>query len=345
MPSYQDLIRFVRGPIPVKPIPAIWDFFPSHVRAVGGVPNFLNYYLDVDEKLRVQLKLQELLPDALILPGVFPDLGVIVEVSAFGGKIQWFEDGAPFIYSSIREVREIDSLKLPAAGLTGLTSLALVQRETMRRKLREKGQEIEKWGLSMGPAEVSGLLMGYDKFYFAMYDDPQRFSRLLEIVTEFIISWLKKQDEKYGGLEVFTLADHVPNQVKPEQTKEFFLPVIQAIFASFPKAVKIYHNEGFHSDQHIELLLNYGADVWHFGSDVHELSDLYSKIGDRIILFGGLNPHGAMRHGTPREVWVETRKVVQVAKGHKILLSTGTGTTPDATLENQRAMVQAALAD
>ena len=345
MPTYQDLIRFVRGPILPKPIPAIWDFFPSHVTAVGGVPNFLDYYLDVDEKLRVQLKLQELLPDALILPGVFPDMGVIAEVSAFGGKIQWFEDGAPFIHPAIREAREIDSLKLPSPGLAGLTSLVLVQRETMRRKLRQKGREMEKWALSMGPAEISGLLMGYDKFYFTMYDDPQRFSRLLEIATEFIISWLKKQDEKYGGLEVFALADHVPNQVKPDRAKEFFLPRIQAIFASFPKAVKIYHNEGLHSDQHVELLLNYGADVWHFGSDVHQLSDLYSKIGDRIVLFGGLNPHGVMRHGTPGEVWAETRKAVRAAKGHKILLSTGTGTTPDATLENQRAMVQAALAD
>ena len=136
---------------------------------------------------------------------------------------------------------------------------------------------MEKWGLSMGPAEISGLLMGYDKFYFTLYDDPRRFSRLLEIVTEFIIAWLKKQEEAFGGIDVFTLADHVPNQVKPEQVKEFFLPCIRAIFATLPQAVKIYHNEGFHSDQHISLLLNYGADVWHFGSDVHDLSSLYSK--------------------------------------------------------------------
>ena len=345
MPIYEDLIRLVRGPNASRPLPAIWDFFPSHAAAVGGVPSFLRYYLDPEEKLRVQQKLIELLPEALIIPGVFADLGVIVEVSAFGGRIQWFEDGAPFIHSSIRDPREIDSLTVPAPGLTGLTALALAQREIMRRKLKEKGLEMEKWGLSMGPAEISGLLMGYDKFYFTLYDDPRRFSRLLEIVTEFIIAWLKKQEEAYGGIDVFTLADHVPNQVKPEQAKEFFLPCIQAVFASFPRAVKIYHNEGFHSDQHISLLLNYGADVWHFGSDVHDLAALYPKIGDRIVLFGGLNPHGVMRRGTPEEVREETRRAVQAAKGHRIVLSTGTGTTPDATLENQRAMVQAVLED
>ena len=85
MPDYSDLINLVRGPLPEKPLPCIWDFFPCHAGAVGNVPNFLEYYFDVDEKLRLQQKLQQLLPQALILPGIFPDLGVIVEVSAFGG--------------------------------------------------------------------------------------------------------------------------------------------------------------------------------------------------------------------------------------------------------------------
>jgi uroporphyrinogen-III decarboxylase len=52
-----------------------------------------------------------------------------------------------------------------------------------------------------------------------------------------------------------------------------------------------------------------------------------------------------MRHGSPQQVWAEARAVVEAARGHKLLLSTGTGTTPEATLENQRAMVQAALAE
>jgi hypothetical protein len=79
----QDLIRLVQGPVPKKPLPAIWDYFPCHAGAVGGVDNFIDYYFDVEMKLHLQLKLIDLLPEALILPGVFPDLGVIVEASAF----------------------------------------------------------------------------------------------------------------------------------------------------------------------------------------------------------------------------------------------------------------------
>jgi uroporphyrinogen decarboxylase len=212
MPDLQDLIRWVRGPVPGKPLPAIWDYFPCHAGAVGGVANFLDYYFDVEWKLQLQLKLMQLIPEALILPGVFPDLGVIVEASAFGGQIVWFEKGAPFIFPAIRDLREIEDLKMPPVGTAGLMPLALRQREVMRRKLKEKGREMERWGFSMGPAEVTGLLLGYDKFYLALYDDPQRLSRLMEMVTEVIVSWLRKQEAEYGGSRSCAWASMFPTR-------------------------------------------------------------------------------------------------------------------------------------
>ncbi len=344
MPDYSDLINLVRGPLPEKPLPCIWDFFPCHAGAIGNVTNFLEYYFDVDEKLRLQQKLQQLLPQALILPGVFPDFGVIIEVSAFGGQIRWFEHGAPFIGEAIRDLREIDTLKMPEVGLAGLMPLALTQREIMRRKLKERGKEIEHWGMSMGPAEVSGLIMGYQNYYFGMFDDQQRIKNLMEIVTELIIEWLHKQEEAFGGLDVMCVGDHVCNQVRPDQLAEFILPYEKAIFAEFPQVVKIYHNEGRHVDEQISMILDFGADIWHFGSDQHDLSELYSKVGDRIVLFGGIDPHGVMRFGKPDEVRDETLKVIKASKNRRLLLSTGTGTTPETTLENQRAMIETVAA-
>ena len=344
MPDYNDLTALVRGPVPEKPLPAIWDFCPCHAGAVGGIPNVIRYYLDIEEKLRLQLKLEELLPQALILPGVFPDLGVVVEVSAFGGQLFWFENGAPYIGPPLRELRDIDSLKLPKPGKAGLTPLALTQREMMRRRLKDQGREMERFALCMGPAETSGLLLGYEKYYLGMHDDPVRLHSLMELVTEFLLDWLSCQAANMGGAEVVVVADHVCNQIRPEHLETFISPYISTIFSAFPEAVKIYHNEGFLSERHIEALLRFGADIWHFGSDVHPIADLYSRVGDRIVLFGGVNPHGPMRHGTPEQVREETRAVVAAARGRRLLLSTGTGTTPETTLANQRTMVEEALA-
>ena len=343
MPDYQDLISLVRGPVPEKPLPCFYDFAPCHAGAVGGISDLIRYYFDVDEKLRVQLKLKELLPEALILPGVFPDFGVVVEASAFGGQVFWFENGAPYILPCLRELKDIDSIKPPPPGKSGLTAPLLIQQEVMRRKLKSESKELERWALSMGPAEISALLLGYDKYYYGFYDDPKRITTLMELLTEFLIKWIRRQEEAIGGAEVIMIADHVCSQVTPEQLEELIFPYMEAIFSAFPNAIKIYHNEGFHSDQHIEIVLRFGADMWHFGSDVHALPDLYSKIGDAIVPWGGVNPHGAMREGTPEDVRSETRAAVEAAKGRRLLLSTGTGTTPEANFANVRAMIEAAL--
>ena len=61
-----------------------------------------------------------------------------------------------------------------------------------------------------------------------------------------------------------------------------------------------------------------------------------------MVPFGGINPHGPMRHGTPEAVRTDTREVMAAAKGRRILLSTGTGTSPEVTLENMRAMIETA---
>jgi len=344
MPDFRDLMALVRGSIPEKPLVAIWSIPPGTVGIVGGVPDLIRYYFDVEERLRVDLKLKELLPEALILPGFWPSLGVVVEPSAFGGQIVWSHKNAPHIIPPIKDLRDIDTIKAPLPGLTGLTPLFLTQMEMIQRKLESQGLELEKWIKSMGPAETAGLLLGYENYFLALYEEPERLKRLMEMLTEFIIKWLRLQEEIIGKAEILQLADHVPSQVRPEHLEEFILPCLQAVYSAFPHAVKIYHNEGFHTDRHIDSVLRFGADIWHFGSDVHSLSDIYAKLGDAMVPFGGVNPHGAMRHGTPEEVRAETREVLKVAKGRRLLLSTGTGTTPEATLANVRAMIETTLA-
>lgn len=342
MPDYNDLRRLVSGPMPPGPLPAVWSFFPCFAETVGGVSDYTEYYFDVDVKLHLQRKLKQNLPEALSLPGIFADFGVVVEASAFGGQLRWFRQGAPHINPAISDLKEIDRMKVPEAGLAGLMPLVLSQREIMRRKLNKEGIEMEHWANVMGPAEVAGLLLGYDQFYTGLFLDPVRIKKLMEITTELIIDWFHVQSRAYGGLEVMCVADHVCNQVMPEQLAEFIMPYEEAIFAEFPDAIRIYHNEGRHEEEHIDMILEFGADIWHFGSDQHEISELYSLVEDRIVLFGGLDPHGVIRFGSPDEVREETKRVVRASEGRRLLLSTGTGTTPETTLENLRAMVDTA---
>ena len=343
MPDYRDLATYVRGPLQQKPFVAIWALPPNTAGVVGGIPDMIRYYFDVEERIRLEKELKDLLPEALILPGFWPSLGVVVEASAFGGQMVWSRMGAPHIFPAFRGISETDSVRLPRPGEAGLTPLFMVQLEEMRRKLKTRGLDVDPLIKSMGPAEVCGLLLGHENYFLSLYDEPGRLKRLMEMVTDFIIQWLRVQEKFIGEPLLLQLAEHVPHQIHPEQMKEFILPYLKAIYAEFPAPVKIYHNEGFHSDEHIGQVLKFGAEVWHFGSDVHELTDLYGKVGNVLVPFGGVNPHGPIRQGTPDQVREETRGVLQAARGRKLLLSTGTGTTPETSLENVRAMVETAV--
>ena len=343
MPTYDDLFNLVRGSEPHPPIPAIWNYAPCHFGAIGGEPDVYRFYFDVDYKLANQLKLAELIPDAFLLPGFFADLGVVVEASAFGGEMLWLPDTAPHIHASVTEFSQIDRLRKPKAGLSGLMPLQLTQYRLINERLAQKGLPPNRYIHIMGPAEVAGLILGYDKFFMGLYQDPKRVVNLMEIVTELLIGWLKLQSEAVGGARVLCVADHATSQINPEHLEKLVLPFEKAVFSEFPEPIKIYHNEGRHSKRHMELMLQAGAEVWHCGSDMHDINELYDNVGDEIVLFGGLNPHGNMLNGTPEDVRAETRYVKKAARGHRILLSTGTGTTPNVNLANQRAMVDEAL--
>ena len=340
MRDFQDLISVVRGPIPERPLVAIWDYAPCHASLVGGIPDMRRYYLDVEEKLSMQLRLKQRFPEVLILPGVWPDLGVVIETSAFGGQITWFENGAPYIAPSISDLKAIDHLKIPDPWNAGLTPLYLVQMKQMQHRLAAQGKTMEKLVISMGPAEIAGLVLGYDRYFLGLYEDSKRIITLMECLTEFIIRWLHVQEQANDQAELLSLGEHVPSQVSPEQMEYFILPYIKAIFDEFSYAVKLYHNEGFHTDRHIALIQQFGFDIWHFGSDQHDLAQLYALLDENVCLFGGLNPHGVLRKGRPEEVSLEAEACLRAARGRRLILSSGTGTTPDVPPENVEAMVK-----
>jgi len=342
MKSFQDLTSLVRGPVSERPLVAIWDSAPCHASLVDGIPDMRRYYFDPEYKLAVQTLLQERFPEVLILPGVWPDLGVVIEASAFGGRITWFENSAPYIAPSLENLRAIDQVRPLKPGEDGLTALYSIQLNRMMESLRTRGRKMEKLVMSMGPAEVAGLVLGYDRLYTLIYDEPRLASRLLEIITDFILAWLRLQESLIGEAELLIVADHVPNQVKPDHLKQFILPYMKAIYAEFPRAIKLYHNEGFHSPVHIEMIQRFGFDIWHFGSDQHRLEEIYPLLGEKVVLFGGLNPHGNLRNGSAEEVRQETCACLKAARGRRLLLSSGTGTTPDVIPENVKMMIQTA---
>jgi len=77
MVNYEDLIALVRKPQVGNPLAAVWNYAPCHASLVGGISNLRRYYFDVAEKVAAQRLVKQRLKNALVLPGVWPDLGVV----------------------------------------------------------------------------------------------------------------------------------------------------------------------------------------------------------------------------------------------------------------------------
>ena len=49
-----------------------------------------------------------------------------------------------------------------------------------------------------GPLTTANQLMGYDKLIYLMFDHPDLMHRLMDVVTESLILWVKTQKEVIG---------------------------------------------------------------------------------------------------------------------------------------------------
>jgi uroporphyrinogen decarboxylase len=340
MMKFSDITDVVRSDKPRVIGPLLVGFFPNFVGGVKEEIDARQYYSDPEVKFQIQYQLRRNFPEASFWPGMFHDFGSITEATAFGGRILWSKDNGPVVLPAIESLASVDGLTTPQPGTTGLTTIALVHREKMRRLLKEKGEEMEQSILTMGPGDLAGQVVGYDKFFEGIYLDPARLKQLLEICTDFIIQWIKTQAGAYGGADVITLADHTLSQISPDSTKEFIMPYFQTVTSEFPASVKIYHNEGLHRDNHLKLVPDLGCDIWHYGTQEYNLPDLLAKLSPKVVLFGGIGPNGAMRNGGPENVRDEVREAFSHTKGHRFIFGHGTGTTPDTSYENHRAMVE-----
>jgi uroporphyrinogen decarboxylase len=116
-----------------------------------------------------------------------------LEVEAWGGSVDFFEDGPPNAGSPIiRQPQDIDSLPVPDIASTP----GLVRNLKIIRLMKERsGEEVPIIGVVMAPFSLPVMQMGFSGYLDLVHDDPTRLSRLLEINREFCIRWANAQLE------------------------------------------------------------------------------------------------------------------------------------------------------
>ena len=322
-----------------------WAAAPFCTRLVGVKE--IEYYKNIELKTETQHKMFSLFPESVFLPGFWPDYGATSIPSAFGSKIIWQDTEAPYAKPCLTSIDQVDHLKPANPYEDGLLKTCLQEweyywRHVDRRWIDEYGY-LDGVGFIMGPVESAAQLRGYTDFFIDLMEEPEKVHKLLDIVTETEIRYLKAQEKINGKLKRVCIGDHLATQISPAHCREFFIPYLKRIFDEFSYAeVRAWHNEG-HSGHIADIIPDMNCNIWHFGEDA--AGPTQAALKGKVVLMGNIHPVDHLLMGDTELVRQVTRDLLsEIVVEDGFFVSSGGGMAPGTPIENVRALIDTAMA-
>jgi len=135
------------------------------------------------------------MPNDAYIPFLHPWYGTGVLASAFGVNIICNPKADPAVdISKMQHPEEIDSLALPVPGESGAmrTVTQIIDYFLAHADLPVVFTDCQ------GPLSTALQIAGYDKFCYWMYDEPDRIHKLMSLVSDALIAWVRFQKERTG---------------------------------------------------------------------------------------------------------------------------------------------------
>ncbi len=319
----------------------------------AGIPEeraFEYWGRDYGKKLGAQLKTIEAFrnrfPDVMLWPGIWADFGPAIEPSSLGCEVVFPERASPFPQPRIKDLEDIDRLQVPDPEKDGLMPLALEAHRYMVKKIPsslEKQYGYGQWTHALGPSDIAGLSMGYDRFLIGLYRYPDSIHKLMEIAAETTVAWIEAQRDTIGSDLLTFISGDTDNFLNPVQFKTFSYPYISSVCSKLRKKqnVVLYHNDG-DTTHLLDDLGKVEANMFNYGQGM-STAVIKEKVGRKMGLVGGLNSIGAMLNGKAEDVRAEARKaILEGAVGGGFVLSNEGGMASHTPWENIVAMIESA---
>ena len=237
--------------------------------------------------------------DDAFVPCLVPWFGSGVLATAFGCRFQIPAKMDPAVDPVIYPVRtpqDIQAMRLPDPEKDGLMPAVL----RFQRYMKE--HSILPVGITdcQGPLTTANQLMGYDALIYLMADYPSALHALMDVVSEGLIAWVKKQKEvigepidrcfteqqvylgEHGGVWI---SDDDAILMSPQSYREFVVPYNSRILKAFGGGC--IHTCGNTLHQADNLLETEGLRVFNNYSlhTLQELAEMKRRFKDRIVVY------------------------------------------------------------
>jgi hypothetical protein len=184
-------------------------------------------------------------------------------------------------------------------------------------------------------------LLSYQQFLIGMRLWPEKIHAICEITTEYVIEALNLIETVMGKITKLTIADHCTTFMSENQAQEFWVPFVQRVNKAFNGALRIYHNEG-HILHLVHLIPTAGFEAFQVGPETN-LSDIRKIVGDKLALFGNIDPVYTLPSSSPREIQEACKHAIKTGGiDGGFILSTGGGPPRSgAPVQNIEALIAA----
>jgi uroporphyrinogen decarboxylase len=300
----------------------------------------LDYLTDPEVWFQANLRIEREFPTAIFLPGFWVEIGMTAEPSAFGCKVSLYPDKTPVAHPIASGVEELESLPPPNPLTDGFMPVILNYYRRAEPRVNDAGHVI-KVVAARGPLTVATHLMGVSNFLLGLKLDGAATHRLLRTTTTLVRTWLEAQAAALKDVEAVMVLDDIAGFVSTKDYLEFAHPYLKEIFAAFPGALKVFHND---TDNPVSYkhLRDLGIHIFNF-THLQPIAKVRSLVGSDLCLMGNVAPLETLVRGKPEHVLEQARACVAEHGGAKgLLLSAGGGVSPDTPGANIAALLQAA---
>lgn len=305
---------------------------------VAGIPHWQCYFSS-EKTAQTQIAAHNIFGAEAVAAG--PGLPGIAE--AAGSTVYYpKEENTPYITEvAVRQPIDLENLKIPNPWRDGRLPIHLGALQILVDRL---GDSVPVTSNVAGPFTTAANIRGTEDFLRELYRNPEFVHRLLRFSLDSTIAYVKEAAKL--GAKV-SIADPTASTtlISPQQFRKFAFPYLQelvTIIKQLTGSAPSLHICG-NTTKIWQDMVDTGAGILSL-DDTIDLAAAKRAVGDKVTLFGNVNPTATMYLGTPQDVRRDARECL--TKGYDnpkgYILSLGCGLPMGAPSENIQALFQAA---
>lgn len=239
------------------------------------------------------------------------------EAEAFGAEIIFAGDAPPVVSAPIlRDLAAIDTLEAPDPATSPPLKAVLEATQLLANRAKGRWFVIAR---ALGPHSLPILLLGIERWLeLLLFGNRGRYQRMLDVAAQFSVAWSRAL--LAAGADVVALVEPMASttMLTKEQVEGVVFPSLKRVINEIGGPVILWSLGSIHEVAHLVPDLGVVAVSTDPNDDI---ADVKHRVGDRLIVLGGLNDLG-MLSWTPDEAREEARRAIERgAPGGRFILS------------------------